>query len=314
MTGADSPTNPIGPARVTAAALRSTATSMVVIRVRRTSRPRTAAPSSPRARRSSRRASSMSTATATRTTGATRLAASRLAWPSVPLPHAYRPAVSCWKRIISSVVPAMTASATAEPARTRRIGAPPPIPITNAAATRPPAKATPPNPSTPRASPNTEHRVTANQAPALTASVSGDASGLRLVACIAAPAAPSAIPTTTPLTRRGSRPPSRTSSAAGSAPNSARTMSHGPTAEVPWVRWTRLRTTAATTATSTTPAAVSRRPRWPVRSPPPLQGRWRRRDAGRRGSSGRVPAPAAQAPVIRATSTPTNCSADAGPP
>ena len=55
MTGAHRPTKPIGPARVTAAAESSTASTMTVSRVRRTSRPSTVAVSSPRARMSRRR-------------------------------------------------------------------------------------------------------------------------------------------------------------------------------------------------------------------------------------------------------------------
>ena len=121
MTGAHSPTNPIGPARVTAAAVSTTASTMPMKRVERTGTPSTEAVSSPRAIRSSRRDNSRPATVATTTTGAAYRNAVRPSWLSDPLPQANRLVVFWLNRMSRVAVADCRASATAEPASSTRV-------------------------------------------------------------------------------------------------------------------------------------------------------------------------------------------------
>ncbi len=97
----------------------------------------------------------------------------------------------------SSIVTEPSAIAVAEPARIIRVGpaSPPADSVsTSAAARRPPRSARPPEGSTGRETPKAAATTTAQCAPAFTASVSGDASGLRATDCSTAPAAPERHP------------------------------------------------------------------------------------------------------------------------
>ena len=93
------------------------------------------------------------------------------------------------------------------------------IAITRPAAASPPQKARPPAGSAGSETPNAATATIARWAPALTARVSGDASGLRAIDCNAAPANPSATPMANPASSRGNREASRTRAASSSAPD-----------------------------------------------------------------------------------------------
>ncbi|OUD81476.1 hypothetical protein CMMCAS02_00995 [Clavibacter michiganensis subsp. michiganensis] len=96
--------------------------------------------------------------------------------------------------------------------------------------------------------PVTAATARAAYAPAFTASVSGEASTLRLTVWRAAPAAPRARPTRIPAAMRGSRDATTTDASPGVArPVSACHTSRGPTAAVPCV-------TSITASTATTSA------------------------------------------------------------
>lgn len=87
--------------------------------------------------------------------------------------------------------------------------------------------------------------TTAADAPPLTPSRWGSASGLRVADCITAPAAPSALPTNRPSTVRGTRPPRTTSMASCSWPSSPAHTCAGLSGFAPTARLARhARTTA----------------------------------------------------------------------
>ncbi len=99
--------------------------------------------------------------------------------------------------------PAARCRTRCRPARTRP-----------AAAASPPANASARSPEQDRGQADRRGRPsTARKAPALTARVSGEASMLREIDCMTAPAAPSAMPTTTPAATRGSRESTMTADA-----------------------------------------------------------------------------------------------------
>ncbi len=262
ITGAHSPTKPIGPAMVTAAADSSTASRVSQSRSRRTFTPSTVAVSSPSPRMSSRGPASIAAASAARITGPSWVTAFRSLCTSEPLPQANSPTVSCWKRIMTRFVSEESASEVAEPARISRV-----VPLrppadsasTRAAAASPPNRASPPDTGTGSTSPNAAAAATARYAPALTASVSGEAIALRAIVCSSEPATPSASPTQTPASSRGSREASSTRAASSLPPNGSASRSSAPTEEVPCVTCTAATSTVAARVRRTTPAAPIRR-------------------------------------------------------
>ncbi len=148
-TGAPRPTKAIGPARVTAVPVRTTAQITTITRVDRIGTPRVEAASSPRFMTSSRRDSARATHSTTTTTGRARTDASMFIWAREPLPQAKRPVVFSLNRMRTIAVAESRAIAIADPARMSRV---PEVPAarparrsTSAAAARPPAKATAPD-------------------------------------------------------------------------------------------------------------------------------------------------------------------------
>ncbi len=145
MAGAHSPTNPIGPATVTAAAVSRTAEAASARRLAPTRTPRLRATSSPSASRSRFRCSTSATSKADGDTGSTCTTPSRPRWLSEPEPHANSPRVSWVFRIISDDVTLARPIASTVPASTSRRGDPPPRVMASrtAAAASPPKKAMP---------------------------------------------------------------------------------------------------------------------------------------------------------------------------
>ena len=145
-----------------------------------------------------------------------------------------------------------SAIATADPARISRVGPvrpPAESAITSPAAASPPTKAKSPEDSTGSVSPNAAAATTARCAPALTARVSGEASGLRASDWKAAPAMPRARPTESPASMRGRREATRIRATSSLPLPKARPIrSEAPMPDVPWVRWA-----AAITITAATP-------------------------------------------------------------
>ncbi|CAM5260556.1 hypothetical protein SGRI78S_03010 [Streptomyces griseus subsp. griseus] len=287
--GAHRPTKPTGPATATDTAASSTARMTAMLRVSRGLTPTTAAPSSPRARMSSRRPISISPANATSATGVSRSMDCMPIWASEPLPQANSPVV-CWERRSSSIpLSPDRASVSAEPASTSRIGPAPARdrPRTTPAASSPPRKAVAPAGSAGSVMPNAATATTARYAPALTASVSGEASMLRDTDWRAAPAAPSAQPTSSPAASRGSRESRTTAAVCSSAVRSEAAPVANcqsvcrSTAAVPWPTCT-----IASAASATIPV-IARRSIRP------------RRAGGPAATGGSAPAgPAAPAPVF----------------
>jgi len=167
-------------------------------------------------------------------------------WDRLPLPQANSPLVSSSNSTSRVEVPACRARASADPASTRRVvddAAPPASPSTTPAAASPPAKATMPDAQNGTLTPNAVTAVTAKYEPAVTPSVSGEASGLRASDCMSSPATPRAAPTAIPAASRGTREPNSTSVSANTAPL------------VPCVRCHSDTTTRTTSSARSTPAA-----------------------------------------------------------
>ncbi len=143
--GAHRPTNPMGPARVTAAVESRAARTTVMTRVARTGTPRPRAASSPRARASTRRARSSSPMRPATPIGATCSTPSNPCCAMLPWFHWKMPSVSRGNSRSSPSVMAVRPRVRALPARTSRtVPVPrPDSPRTTAAAARPPRNATP---------------------------------------------------------------------------------------------------------------------------------------------------------------------------
>ena len=209
VSGAMSPTNPMGPATVVAVAHRSVTTMRLRPRTRPTQVPRAAATSSPRAM--------LSRAPASRTAApvpATTRAATGSKGMSVRVREPTSQSMKVRNRFgIVRTTPRMTAPAKAEkatPMSTRRTGEdvePPIMPMTwtSAVAVRAPPAARSSWPGTGSTPSTAVPRTMPSEAPALTPSSPGSASGLRVTACITAPATPRAVPTSTPRMVRCTR-------------------------------------------------------------------------------------------------------------
>ncbi|OSY49792.1 hypothetical protein BG846_04586 [Streptomyces fradiae ATCC 10745 = DSM 40063] len=162
--GAARPTKPIGPVTATAHAVSSTDSSTAVSRTRPTGTPSPRAVSSPVPRMSSVRASSSPPPSPAASSGSTVKDRALSATARDPCPQKNTAPVSSWKSTTSTAVTLDSASVTDTPASTRWAGRPrdPPATVwTSAAASSPPAKATPPRGRSPGEKPVIALTVTA---------------------------------------------------------------------------------------------------------------------------------------------------------